>query len=242
MTTRVTKDYMQVNTGVLLGRTTASAGVVEEITPGAGLSLAAGSLTATQASTGEISAETAVTKYISPDRLSSSKRVADAWCTFNAIESTGTYVQTDLDVTVTLTAHGLSVGMIVGLNYTSGTAVDGSFVVITTPTADSFTVTAAAPLSTSGDVTMDYVIRDQFGVASLTDNGTGDYTVNFSPALSNANYSVGLSVRSEDAALLWSGMLSNAVAPTTSALRIFVMDSTPQKSDCGRVSVQVFCG
>ena len=33
-------------------------------------------------------------------------------------------------------------------------------------------------------------IRDSFNVSSLSDTGTGQYTVNFSNALSNANYSV----------------------------------------------------
>jgi hypothetical protein len=31
-------------------------------------------------------------------------------------------------------------------------------------------------------------IRAQFNVSSITDNGTGDYTVNFSNAMSDANY------------------------------------------------------
>ena len=31
-------------------------------------------------------------------------------------------------------------------------------------------------------------IRDSFNVASLTDNGTGDYSVNFSAVMANANY------------------------------------------------------
>lgn len=33
-------------------------------------------------------------------------------------------------------------------------------------------------------------IRDSFNVSSVTDNGLGDYTVNFSTAMSNANYCV----------------------------------------------------
>jgi hypothetical protein len=32
-------------------------------------------------------------------------------------------------------------------------------------------------------------IRDDFNVSSITDNGTGDYTVNFSNALSDSNFS-----------------------------------------------------
>ena len=34
-------------------------------------------------------------------------------------------------------------------------------------------------------------IREQFNVSSITDNGTGNYTVNFTTALLDANYSVG---------------------------------------------------
>ena len=33
-------------------------------------------------------------------------------------------------------------------------------------------------------------IRAQFNVSSISDNGTGDYTVNFSTALADANYSL----------------------------------------------------
>jgi hypothetical protein len=33
-------------------------------------------------------------------------------------------------------------------------------------------------------------IRDSFNVSSITDNGTGDYTVNFTTAMPNATYAV----------------------------------------------------
>jgi len=36
-------------------------------------------------------------------------------------------------------------------------------------------------------------INDSFNVASLTDNGTGDYTVTFTNAMANANYCVATS-------------------------------------------------
>jgi len=35
-------------------------------------------------------------------------------------------------------------------------------------------------------------IEDSYNVSSVTDNGTGDYTVNFSNAMANADYSVAL--------------------------------------------------
>jgi hypothetical protein len=53
---------------------------------------------------------------------------------------------------VTIANHGLSNGDIVGLNFTSGTAVDDSYVV-SNVTTDTFTITTAS-LTTSGDVTM----------------------------------------------------------------------------------------
>ena len=37
-------------------------------------------------------------------------------------------------------------------------------------------------------------INDSFNVSSLTDNGTGDYVVNFSTAMANANYVVSVNV------------------------------------------------
>ena len=36
-------------------------------------------------------------------------------------------------------------------------------------------------------------IRDSFNVSSITDNGTGDYTVNFTTNLANANFAVAVS-------------------------------------------------
>jgi hypothetical protein len=33
-------------------------------------------------------------------------------------------------------------------------------------------------------------IRDSYNVSSITDNGTGSYSINFTTSLSNANYSV----------------------------------------------------
>lgn len=48
--------------------------------------------------------------------------------------------------------------------------------------------TAKAWVNFNGTGTV--AIRSDFNVSSITDNGTGDYTVNFSSSLSNSNYSV----------------------------------------------------
>lgn len=66
-------------------------------------------------------------------------------------------------------------------------------------------------------------IRAQYNVSSITDNGTGDYTVNFTTAMPDANYGYACSGSIRDAVdngvVLLCGADRN-VAPTTSALRI----------------------
>ena len=65
----------------------------------------------------------------------------------------GTYdIPGSTTCTITIANHGLSDGDIVGLNFTSGTAVDDSYVVANA-TTNTFTVTTAS-LTTSGDVTL----------------------------------------------------------------------------------------
>jgi hypothetical protein len=66
---------------------------------------------------------------------------------------TGTYdIPGSTTCTVTIANHGLSNGDVVGLNFTSGTAVDDSYTV-SNVTTNTFTVTTAS-LTTSGNVTL----------------------------------------------------------------------------------------
>ena len=65
----------------------------------------------------------------------------------------GTYVQSGTTVTVALSNHGFQISDSVYLRFTSGTAVT-STLQITSTTVDTFTCTAASPLSTSGNVTV----------------------------------------------------------------------------------------
>ena len=65
----------------------------------------------------------------------------------------GTYnIPGSTTCTVTIANHGLSNGDVVGLNFTSGTAVDDSYTV-SNVTTNTFTVTTAS-LTQSGNVTM----------------------------------------------------------------------------------------
>jgi hypothetical protein len=63
-------------------------------------------------------------------------------------------------------------------------------------------------------------IRASFNVTSITDNGTGDYTVNFTNALADANYSmVTASAQNTSIGPIPVGFQS-ATAPTASAARV----------------------
>lgn len=64
---------------------------------------------------------------------------------------TSTYSQTTTVITVTQVAHGYTLGQTIEFVATSGAGVSGIYTVTTVPTADSFTITAAASATTSGN-------------------------------------------------------------------------------------------
>jgi len=63
----------------------------------------------------------------------------------------GTYSQTGTTATITITAHGLTNGQRVFVDFTTGTSRDGVYA-ITYINANSFSVTTANSVSTSGNV------------------------------------------------------------------------------------------
>lgn len=65
-------------------------------------------------------------------------------------------------------------------------------------------------------------IRAQGNVSSITDNGVGDYTVNFTNALADANYTSVISVGTSSSADLAVIAGTVNVAPTASAFRFTV--------------------
>ena len=66
--------------------------------------------------------------------------------------TSATYSQSGTTVTVTSNGHGLAVGSVVDILYSSGTGVSGDFI-ITSVTTNTFVYTAATSLSTSGNAT-----------------------------------------------------------------------------------------
>tara|TARA_A100001515_G_scaffold71501_1_gene56882 strand:- start:597 stop:1172 length:576 start_codon:yes stop_codon:yes gene_type:complete len=78
---------------------------------------------------------------------------------------TGTYSQSGTTVTIAITSHGVAIGDILTIDYTStasGSPTDGTFAVASSADSDTFTVTAASSATDSGTV-------------SITLSGAGQY-------------------------------------------------------------------
>jgi hypothetical protein len=64
-------------------------------------------------------------------------------------------------------------------------------------------------------------IRTSYNVSSITDNGTGDYTVNFTTAMADANYSAVATIQESGSFFSSVATITNSstASPTTSAVR-----------------------
>jgi hypothetical protein len=87
-------------------------------------------------------------------------------------------------------------------------------------------------------------IRASYNVSSITDNGAGNYTVNFTNALPDANYSVVGTGSTDGTYGSWSlSPFSNGttvVAPTTTAVRVTMFVAAIGAVDSPYVSIAVF--
>jgi len=83
-------------------------------------------------------------------------------------------------------------------------------------------------------------IRASGNVSSITDNGTGDYTINFTTALVDANYGVVGSVGLSGSPGGRNFEVKTATAPTTSTVTVFVSNAVGTPGDYDFVSASVF--
>jgi len=88
-------------------------------------------------------------------------------------------------------------------------------------------------------------IRASFNVSSITDNGTGDYTVNFTTAMPDTNYAIKISsgATSTRRTINSYGVDGGgtAVPPTTTSVRLICFDeSASAMIDIASVSVAIF--
>lgn len=79
-------------------------------------------------------------------------------------------------------------------------------------------------------------IRASGNVSSITDNGTGDYTVNFTTALPDANFAVVVGV-GNNAGDNWT---CTVIAQTSSTVQVQVRNGTNVLVDAARVNIAIF--
>lgn len=83
-------------------------------------------------------------------------------------------------------------------------------------------------------------IRASGNVSSITDNGTGDYTVNFTTAMPDANYSVQFMAGSGGSSMFNHIETPFGTAPTTSSVRAQVANSAGGATDAAYCSIAIF--
>ena len=82
-------------------------------------------------------------------------------------------------------------------------------------------------------------IRASGNVSSITDNGTGDYTVNFTTAMPDANYAITVNGYQTTAANTFVGYATGQTY-TTGAVRVASFNSGFAYTDAQNVSVAIF--
>jgi hypothetical protein len=92
------------------------------------------------------------------------------------------------------------------------------------------------------DGTGTVAIRDSFNVASLTDHGTGDYSITFDEAMASADYVVTAGATGDIASANTPRSVgaSSSNPPTTSVFRFFVTAATIGNIDVARVMIAIF--
>ena len=186
---------------------------------------------------------------------------AAADTTLTLPNTSGTILQSGTPVTVaqggtgaaTLTANAVLIGNGTSAVTAVAPGIAGNALVSNGTTWSSSTVTVAALSTASGSApsysarawvnfngTGAVAIRASGNVSSITDNGTGDYTVNFTTAMSDANYAVVGIVGDTGSATF--GVLTGprTSAATTSAFRFFTTTSAPTNTDYPVVQLAVF--
>lgn len=132
-----------------------------------------------------------------------------AWVNFCSIPLTGTYSQSGTTVTVTITNHGMQTGMKVNVTPTSGTGVAGHYI-ITYINANSYSYTAGTSLTTSGNITQNLYIRASGNIATITDEGVGQYVINFTTPMEDTNYNVSITGSGEANSYVTVGYIMSA--------------------------------
>ena len=116
----------------------------------------------------------------------------------------------------------MSIVRINSLGITDGTIVNGDINASAAIASTKLTGVNDAKAWVNFNGTGTVAIRASFNVTSITDGGTGNYTVNFTNAMSDANYAFSVDSREDEGGTLAWGAYGTAtrVAQTTTTFRI----------------------
>jgi hypothetical protein len=222
-----------VSAGKVLGRDTSGAGIVQELPISVDVS-GNTSFVGTLNSVGNIDTNSRLlvgTRTASSGGGGNVQYRNDTGTVQWASGVLGTAGSTDFNVyNIVASTYGLTIDTSANLKFNSGY---GSV-------ATAYGCRAWVNFNGSGTV----AIRASGNVSSITDNGTGDYTINFATALTDANYALVGSGKIDDtnsdgnAPIV--GLRRSTSAPTTTAARITTVSSVNVALDCTYVSVAVF--
>ena len=109
---------------------------------------------------------------------------------------------------------------------------------VSTSMANAVNGSAKAWVNFNGTGTV--AIRQSYNVSSITDNGTGDYTVNFTNAMTDTNFSICASSNEFTTTFNGGQRVANCCAPSSSSARIGITYQNGGVGDQPIVSVAVF--
>lgn len=130
------------------------------------------------------------------------------------------------------------------LNAVSGTGLtqtaDGSGVIKLQ--SNGVTTNALAWVNFNGTSATPITPRANYNISSVTKNGTGDYTLNFTSALSDANYTVAFNNKADSASFKTMYEMGTTGTPirTVNAFRMVIINQAQVVADADQVNVAVF--
>ncbi len=158
--------------------------------------------------------------------------------TFAGGVSTVTRISGSTTATVTTTtAHGLITGNVV--EALTGVAAGAYVVTFISATQFSFTTVATTALTAASITFAVNNIRASGNVSSVADNGTGDFTVNFTTAMPDANYSCVISP-SNSSSPSSMAQIRSSTAPTASAIRFATVNASGSALNPDYINVAIF--
>lgn len=144
------------------------------------------------------------TKSMSVDNIIGRSSVL-AWCTFTGNANVpGTYNLNGSNCMITYTTPLITPLQMYSplwyCDFTTGTAVDGSYYAYASTTTYGVFNYDKTPLTTNGNVTvMTNPVKASRNISSIIDNGVGDYTIVFTTALTDTNYAIVAMSKGSDA-------------------------------------------